>query len=712
MAMDMSVALKINAGVTGQQAVDQLRTSMDKLDNAATSVGRGFDMAKTAVGAFIGLQAIQGVLTFARETINAADQLDEMSERTGIAVSTLSELDFAAKMNGKSLDDVQSALNRVAVKATDAATGNKGAAVAFDALGISVKNADGSMRSSLEITEDIGDAFRQIQDPTLKAALAVEIFGKQGPTLVPLIEKLEDARKEARDLGAVVGEDFAAQAAQFNDNMDRMAFMAKGFASSILSDVLPALSNMFKEFNTGIKVFGSFGSALWNIGKTNPFKTPLEHAKDYSAEVTRLETSIKKLESTGTAYDRRNAANLKDELEKTRKLAEYFKEVSGYREAGGGRGFVNPEFVKPPQKDTKTILGALSAANAPATTATDQLTDAQKEAARQESERKQILAGLNDEVLKMVEGEQALTIAKMRRLGASEQEIAQAQALMTQRAKLTAADRELDEATKQRMDLDREAAKRQADLDKETLRNKEKLAEAGKRVFEETRTPAEQLNIELANLNDLLAQGAIDWDTYGRAVFRAQDEFDGVGKKGKDTMTELKNAVDGWGRQATDAFVDFASGAKVSFGDLVSSILKDISRMVLQTMVMAPLMQAIKGFLPVTASANGNVMTSDGPLPLKKYANGGIARTPQLSLFGEGRMPEAYVPLPDGRTIPVTMKGEGGGGDTNVVVNVNVEGGQEQVQGEQGAGNLGRLIAGVVKAELINQKRPGGLLAA
>lgn len=701
MAMDMSVALKINAGVTGQQAVDQLRTSMDKLNGAATSVGRGFDMAKTAVGAFIGLQAIQGVLTFARETINAADQLDEMSERTGIAVSTLSELDFAAKMNGKSLDDVQSALNRVAVKATDAATGNKGAAVAFDALGISVKNADGSMRTALDITEDIGDAFRQIQDPTLKAALAVEIFGKQGPTLVPLIEKLEDARKEARDLGAVVGADFAAQAAEFNDNMDRMAFMAKGFASSILSDVLPALSDMFKEFRTGIKVFGSFGSAMWNVGTTNPFKTPLEHAKDYSAQVATLEASIKKLDATGTAYDRMNANRLRSQLEDTRKLAQYFKEISGYQEAGAGRGFVNPEFVKPPQQDTKKILDQLTQAN-------KTQTEAEKEAARQEAERKQILAGLNDEVLKMVQGEEALTIAKLRRLGASEQEIAQAQALMKQRAQEVAGQRELDRYTKEQQDAEQQSKRRLAQLDEDAKRRKEELAEAGRRVFEETRTPAEKLNAEMVRLNDLLQAGAIDWATYYRAISQAQDDFDDLGKKGTDTMDDLKSAVEGWGRQATDTFIDFAFTGKASFKDMVNSILQDIARMLVQKTIMAPLMTAIGGAF---GFANGGIMTNSGPVPLNAYANGGIANSPQVALFGEGRMPEAYVPLPDGRTIPVTMKGEGGGGATNVVVNVNVESGQTQVQDDGGAGNLGRLIAGAVKAELINQKRPGGLLA-
>lgn len=114
--------------------------------------------------------------------------------------------------------------------------------------------------------------------------------------------------------------------------------------------------------------------------------------------------------------------------------------------------------------------------------------------------------------------------------------------------------------------------------------------------------------------------------------------------------------------------------------------------------------------LGALAFANGGIMTSDGPLPLRKYAGGGIANSPQLAMFGEGSMPEAYVPLPDGRRIPVAMKG-GGGGGTNVVVNVDASG--SQVQGNAGKGDqLGRAISQAVQAELIKQKRPGGLLAA
>ena len=105
--------------------------------------------------------------------------------------------------------------------------------------------------------------------------------------------------------------------------------------------------------------------------------------------------------------------------------------------------------------------------------------------------------------------------------------------------------------------------------------------------------------------------------------------------------------------------------------------------------------------------ANGGIMTGDGPLPLNKYASGGIANSPQLAMFGEGRRPEAYVPLPDGRRIPVAMQG---GGGTSVTVNVDASGSSVQGDGPN-ANQLGRVLGAAVQAEIIKQQRPGGLLA-
>lgn len=69
--------------------------------------------------------------------------------------------------------------------------------------------------------------------------------------------------------------------------------------------------------------------------------------------------------------------------------------------------------------------------------------------------------------------------------------------------------------------------------------------------------------------------------------------------------------------------------------------------------------------------AAGGVMTGAGPLPLRRYASGGVANSPQMAIYGEGSKPEAYVPLEDGRTIPVTVNGGGGGVIVNVINNAS-----------------------------------------
>jgi hypothetical protein len=115
--------------------------------------------------------------------------------------------------------------------------------------------------------------------------------------------------------------------------------------------------------------------------------------------------------------------------------------------------------------------------------------------------------------------------------------------------------------------------------------------------------------------------------------------------------------------------------------------------------------------------AKGGIMSSAGPTPLQRYARGGVARSPQLAMFGEGSRPEAYVPLPDGRSIPVTMS-NGGGNVNNISVNVAIEGGQTQTQTSAGGKDntedqtrrLGVAISNAVKQEIFNQQRPGGLL--
>ncbi|PKR57506.1 tape measure protein [Thalassospira lohafexi] len=139
-----------------------------------------------------------------------------------------------------------------------------------------------------------------------------------------------------------------------------------------------------------------------------------------------------------------------------------------------------------------------------------------------------------------------------------------------------------------------------------------------------------------------------------------------------------------FGSVISNSFEDaILSGEK--FGDILKSLEQDIARIILRMAVTKPLENAIGGFdwgglfgniagsffgggaasgpgvsYPAGSTfANGGIMTAQGEVPLRKYASGGIATSPQLAMFGEGSTPEAYVPLPDGRNIPVKLEGGG-----------------------------------------------------
>jgi len=187
-------------------------------------------------------------------------------------------------------------------------------------------------------------------------------------------------------------------------------------------------------------------------------------------------------------------------------------------------------------------------------------------------------------------------------------------------------------------------------------------------------------------------------------------EMTDVKEKQEETNKELtetqqlgQNIVTTFAQGMGDALFNLFDRAK-SFKELLGDILKDVSRLLMNFA-----MQSLaKGLFP-GLFALGGVMTSNGPLPLKRYARGGIATSPQLAMFGEGSRPEAYVPLPDGRSIPVTMKNKAGEMG-NVVVNVDASG--SKASGDSAEANrLGEAIGLAVKQELIKQKRPGGLLA-
>lgn len=159
------------------------------------------------------------------------------------------------------------------------------------------------------------------------------------------------------------------------------------------------------------------------------------------------------------------------------------------------------------------------------------------------------------------------------------------------------------------------------------------------------------------------AQDALNasWE-YGasEALRKYEDQVANVAASTERLMTDAFKGME-------DALVEFVKTGKLNFKSLADQIISDLIRMQIQQSITGPISRAISkagglgGILgKILPFEDGGVMSASGPLPLLRYASGGIASGPQLALYGEGAMNEAYVPLPDGRSIPVQMRGAGG----------------------------------------------------
>jgi lambda family phage tail tape measure protein len=230
----------------------------------------------------------------------------------------------------------------------------------------------------------------------------------------------------------------------------------------------------------------------------------------------------------------------------------------------------------------------------------------------------------------------------------------------------------------------------------------EKLADAFKKIEEAARQAADGASLLTQRAKELSDPEA----GFAKGLRSVAEEAEQIGKQMESATLRAFNGM-------TDALVDFVMTGKLDFRSLANSIISDLIRIQIQRAITLPLAKAMSSFF---GFADGGVMTSAGPMGLKTYASGGIANSPQLALFGEGSRPEAYVPLPDGRSIPVTMSGGAGGGDVfNISVSVAGAGagtGASSQGDDPGGRDLGKAIANAVRMELLAQKRAGGLLDA
>ena len=217
-------------GVTGR--VKNLRLAMGGLNKTFGAFG-----LIISGGAFIGL--VKGA-------VDSADSFGKLSDQTGIAANSLQAYANAGKLAGVGQETIDKGLRRLAQSMREADQGVATYSDSYKALGISVRDSDGNLKSSETVLGEIADRFADLPDGATKAAISMEIFGRSGASLINLLNGGSAALSE---FNYAVSDEFAQNAEFFNDQIAILGIRFDGFRKQLADALLPTLNNLIGVFS-------------------------------------------------------------------------------------------------------------------------------------------------------------------------------------------------------------------------------------------------------------------------------------------------------------------------------------------------------------------------------------------------------------------------------------------------------------------------------
>jgi len=724
--MNMDALLKIKADVQGENNIRRLGNSMQGLQGQVKNAALGFNSLKGAVAGFgaaiAGSAVVAGLTAVVRQSINAGDELFNLQAKTGIAAKALIGIGNAAKLADVDMAVLGKGLTKLNVNLVKAAEGNEGLARKFEALGVEVKDANGQVAPADKVLGQIANRFADMPDGAQKAAAAVALFGKSGADLIPLLNEGADSMEK---FTYKVGEDFAARSDLFSDTITELGIKTQGFGLELTDSLLPALQSILEVFGDLFDTKQDF-NALFEVIKFGlraistvifaTIKLVDAFIKNAVAAVEVVQKAFSgDLAGAAAAYQNR----VGDLLTQARAdFAEIQKIWMDSPSPGTGRRTGGRSMALDTSAQDQRAAAAASraaAADRKAANERERLLERRASLTQRANDLQRELSENLEDVDRKISGVGASSFGKLQ--------------LQREQA-VSENNRLIDSLTLQVVELAREAQKLGGQLD---------LA-----PFKALINSLSEANVALANREyaDGLADigieardAAIALTDFGTAAVNQAGVLGGA-KQGVASYLEsigtLADSIEGITTNAfkglEDAIVSLTTTGTFNFRQFALSVIEELTRMVTRMLVIAPLLQFIQSLIPggpfATAgklatkipgfSLNdmGNVFAENG---IQKFARGGIVNKPTLFPFAKGvglmgeAGPEAILPLRRGSDGRLGVSAAGGG---SVTVNVQVDASGSSVQGNQPDANaLGRVVGAAVQAELIKQKRPGGLLA-
>lgn len=220
------------------QMSDLLKGKTDALKKSINDLTPAFKLAASS--------ALVGGAVMVQSSLNSADAFSKATQSTGLTIERLSGYAHGAKMAGVENDAFIKTMEKFSENVSKASAGTGEQAEAFEALGISVTDSSGKLKTNEQLLREVAERFHEMPDGAHKSELAVKLFSKTGEKMIPFLNAgakgLDEMYATADRLGQVFDEKTGKAAEAFNDNMTLLKDRVTGAANRVAAGLAPALA--------------------------------------------------------------------------------------------------------------------------------------------------------------------------------------------------------------------------------------------------------------------------------------------------------------------------------------------------------------------------------------------------------------------------------------------------------------------------------------
>ena len=554
-----------------------------------------FAKAGAAATAMVGALGVGAWAAWIKSSIDAADNLNDLSKKTGIAVENLVGLQLVVDKSGTTMEMLGGGVAKLNKTLGEAAAGSKSAQTVLRDLGITATDP-------MEAFYQLADAFGRFKTEGDKANAMSKVIGKTWTELAPALAEGGDGLRRMVEEGKrlnPITQQMAEQADKFNDALSRMKAQATGVGTTLANQLLPSLNAVLEKLNQGAALSGQFGFFNLLAKGINPNGTIGRELATVRKEIAQAEREVANL-TPGTAF----SDSAKAKLDELKRIKTALEEIQQAEALALNDKFGTGNYKQPTPPDRPKIS----------------LTPDGKTAKPKENP------------LTTKSKADALRDYQLFDLPAFEAELNAFDALV--RESVEAANEQFRMIDGPAFDAEGEAEQRLRALREQYI---------------DLIDPVEKYRRKLDEIAQLQEAGLLTKEQATEATFAINEQIDGLNKV-NETLREQKSIADELGLTFSSAFEDAVIGGK-SFSDVLKGIEKDIARIIIRKSVTEPLGNAISG---IFSGINwGSIFNFGGG-----KASGGAVYPGQYYVVGE-KGPEVLLPNTAGTVVPNNALGGG-----------------------------------------------------